>query len=38
MLPDSTVMYPGHGELTEIGFEKQENTRIAETGGAWGGA
>jgi glyoxylase-like metal-dependent hydrolase (beta-lactamase superfamily II) len=28
LLPDSTKVYPGHGELTDIGSEKRENTEI----------
>lgn len=33
LFPDSTVVYPGHGQLTDIGSEKKENHRITLTGG-----
>ncbi len=29
--PDSTIIYPGHGEFTDIGSEKKENEHISET-------
>jgi len=28
-LPDKTRVYPGHGQCTDIGSEKQENKKIA---------
>ena len=28
ILPDNTKVYPGHGEETEIGFEKTHNPFI----------
>jgi hydroxyacylglutathione hydrolase len=30
LLPDETVVYPGHGQFTTIGSEKKYNARIAE--------
>lgn len=35
MFPDSTVVYPGHGQFTDIGSEKRENKRITRDGGDW---
>jgi hydroxyacylglutathione hydrolase len=35
LFPDSTIVYPGHGQFTDIGSEKKENTRITVDGGAW---
>lgn len=33
ILPEETVVYPGHGEFTDIGREERENTEVrAETG------
>jgi len=29
-LPDSTVVYPGHGQFTDIGSEKKENERVRQ--------
>jgi glyoxylase-like metal-dependent hydrolase (beta-lactamase superfamily II) len=29
LLPDNTVVYPGHGQSTTIGFEKQHNEKIS---------
>jgi len=33
LFPDSTIVYPGHNQPTEIGTEKKENQRISLTGG-----
>jgi len=30
LLPDTTIVYPGHGQSTTIGIEKKENTVISE--------
>ena len=35
MLPDKTIVYPGHGKFTDIGSEKLENSRISIYGGEW---
>lgn len=37
LLPDSTIVYPGHNQPTDIGSEEKENQRISLTGGlmAW---
>ncbi len=35
MLPDKTMVYPGHGKFTDIGSEKLENSRISIYGGDW---
>jgi hydroxyacylglutathione hydrolase len=33
LFPDSTIVYPGHNQTTDIGSEKKENQRISLTGG-----
>ena len=33
LFPDSTIVYPGHGQFTDIGSEKKENKRITVDGG-----
>jgi glyoxylase-like metal-dependent hydrolase (beta-lactamase superfamily II) len=33
LFPDSTIVYPGHNQPTDIGSEKKENQRISLTGG-----
>jgi hydroxyacylglutathione hydrolase len=33
LFPDPTIVYPGHGQPTDIGSEKKENQRISESGG-----
>jgi glyoxylase-like metal-dependent hydrolase (beta-lactamase superfamily II) len=35
LLPDETKVYSGHGQFTDIGSEKVENTRITVDGGSW---
>jgi glyoxylase-like metal-dependent hydrolase (beta-lactamase superfamily II) len=35
LFPDSTIVYPGHGQFTDIGSEKKENKRIRVDGGDW---
>ena len=30
LFPDVTVVYPGHGQFTDIGSEKKENTKVRE--------
>lgn len=35
ILPDNTRVYPGHGQFTDIGSEKLENSRISIYGGEW---
>ena len=32
-LPDATIVYPGHGQFTDIGSEKRENKKITVNGG-----
>jgi len=33
LFPDSTIVYPGHNQPTDIGSEKEKNERISLTGG-----
>jgi glyoxylase-like metal-dependent hydrolase (beta-lactamase superfamily II) len=33
VFPDSTIVYPGHGQNTDIGSEKKYNERISLDGG-----
>jgi len=35
LFPDSTLVYPGHGQYTDIGSEKRDNPRITVDGGSW---
>jgi hydroxyacylglutathione hydrolase len=35
MLPDETIVHPGHGYPTDIGSEKRENPRVSKHGGEW---
>ncbi len=35
LFPDSTIVYPGHGQFTNIGSEKKENKYITADGGKW---
>jgi hydroxyacylglutathione hydrolase len=35
LFPDSTIVYPGHGQFTDIGSEKLGNERITIDGGEW---
>jgi glyoxylase-like metal-dependent hydrolase (beta-lactamase superfamily II) len=35
ILPDITRVHPGHGQVTDIGSEKLENSRISIYGGEW---
>ena len=35
LLPDSTIVYPGHGQFTDIGSEKTENKYITVDNGKW---
>jgi hydroxyacylglutathione hydrolase len=35
LFPDSTIVYPGHGQFTDIGSEKKENKYITIDGGKW---
>ncbi len=37
MFPDATIVYPGHGQPTDIGSEKKENKYVSAEGGLWGG-
>jgi hydroxyacylglutathione hydrolase len=35
LFPDSTIVYPGHNQYTDIGSEKKENKRISMDNGAY---
>ena len=35
LFPDETIVYPGHGQFTEIGAEKINNKYITVDGGEW---
>jgi len=35
MFPDSTIVYPGHGQITDIGSEKIKNKYISIDDGKW---
>lgn len=35
LFPDSTIVYTGHGQFTDIGSEKKENKYITVDGGKW---
>jgi hydroxyacylglutathione hydrolase len=35
LFPDSTTVYPGHGQSTNVGSEKRENKKIRPDGGEW---
>jgi hydroxyacylglutathione hydrolase len=35
LFPDSTIVYPGHGQFTDIGSEKYENKYITIYDGKW---
>ncbi len=35
LFPDSTLVYPGHNQYTNIGSEKKENLRISADGGQY---
>ena len=35
LFPDSTLVYPGHNQYTNIGSEKKENARISADGGVY---
>jgi hydroxyacylglutathione hydrolase len=35
LLADATIVYPGHGQPTDIGSEKKENKYVSAGGGKW---
>jgi hydroxyacylglutathione hydrolase len=35
LFPDSTIVYPGHKQFTDIGSEKKENKKVTVDGGDW---